>query len=464
MSKLLYGELINTPAFVRFIEKCMSERTHIHSFRFLKDGRTAAAADFAPYSGKEPMHVYSLSKAFTSIACGIACDEGLLSLDEKMCDIFPDKMPEHISERLARQTLGDVLSMQSGHARCVLDNMIKSGDSLKTFFETEMTYEPGTTFIYSTGGTLVCGAAVTRRSGEALDDYLASRLFAKLGAEKPYWEKTCDGLCYGGVGLRVDSDTAAKFGQMLANGGVYNGKRIVSEEYIKNASSSHALDVNNGSEDWVAGYGYQFWLNNAAHGGYRGDGAFGQLCIMNPEKNIVFVMECETPDMQKELNTIFEYIESSTEEDLSLIEKAESLCRDLYSVSATTSVENASYTVSANEAHIFGIDVSDKESDLVLDLWCDHGKQTIVCGNGRYIRNSVRLKCMSPAILALHDYRNVEDFSVFAAYENADDGIKIILRHTDLPHTQTWLIKDDKLTISVGCGDILQKEFALARK
>ena len=102
MSKRLYGELINTPAFVKFIDKCMSEGTHIHSFRFLKDGRPAVFADFAPYSGSEPMHVYSLSKAFTSIACGIACDEGLLSLDEKMCDIFPDKMPEVISERLAK--------------------------------------------------------------------------------------------------------------------------------------------------------------------------------------------------------------------------------------------------------------------------------------------------------------------------------------------------------------------------
>ena len=94
MSERLRGSAVNAPAFIRFVKKCNEIGVAIHSFRFLRDSELVAAADFAPYTGKEKMQVYSLSKAFTSAAVGIAVDEGILSLDEKVSEIFPDKMPE----------------------------------------------------------------------------------------------------------------------------------------------------------------------------------------------------------------------------------------------------------------------------------------------------------------------------------------------------------------------------------
>ena len=99
MSERLRGSAVNAPAFIRFVKKCNEIGVAIHSFRFLRDSELVAAADFAPYTGKEKMHVYSLSKAFTSAAVGIAVDEGILSLDEKVSEIFPDT-PVSISSKI----------------------------------------------------------------------------------------------------------------------------------------------------------------------------------------------------------------------------------------------------------------------------------------------------------------------------------------------------------------------------
>ena len=464
MSERLRGSAVNAPAFIRFVKKCNEIGVAIHSFRFLRDSELVAAADFAPYTGKEKMHVYSLSKAFTSAAVGIAVDEGILSLDEKVPEIFPDKMPDVISENLSKATLRDILTMQSGHPRCVLDKIIENGDSLKTFFASEFTYEPGTTFIYSTAGTMVCGAAVTRRSGEALDEYLDKRLFSKLGIEKPYWEKTADGICYGGVGLRVGADDVAKFGQMLLNGGVYNGVRFLSDEYIKDASSSHALDVNNGSADWVAGYGYQLWLNNKSIGGYRGDGAFGQLCIVLPEQKEVFVMLCECNNMQTELDAIFDYMKESRAADDTDFEEAIALTESTFAMPRTdVPKDSIHYICGVNHSRIFGISLVPEGDRLVMELDCDFGKQRIVCGNGEYVFSSIASMCLAPAIIQLHRYGEIEPFNVYSAFTNENGVITVTMRHSDLPHAQKWIFEGDKLKVVPFCGGLLQTDYSLRR-
>lgn len=465
MTNRLYGNAVNAPAFIDFVKKCAETDVSIHSFRYLRNGSLAVGADFAPYSGDEKMHVYSLSKSFTSMAVGIAVDEGLLSLDECMCDIFPDKMPASISENLSQMTLRDVITMQSGHEACVFNRVLSSDDSLGAFFSADVKYKPGTKFVYNTAGTMVCGAAVTRRSGESLVDYLDKRLFSRLGIEKPYWERTVDGLCYGGVGLHIDADSIAKFGQMLVDRGVYEGKRIVSAEYIDDASSSHSLDINNGSVDWVSGYGYQLWLNNKNTGGYRGDGAFGQLCIVLPEKREVFVMLCECSNMQSELNVILDFMKNSAAPDNTDFEKAEALTHTAFEVPASKPLKNRiDYVCGKNDSRIFGISLVPDGENMVIELDCDYGRQHIVCGNGKYIHSSSQVIALAPAIVALHKYGGLEPFNVFGAYTIADDEIIATLRHSDLPHTQKWRFGKDKLTITLSCGGLPQAEYDLIKK
>jgi len=465
MSERLRGNTLNTQAFIKFVKQCQENNIALHSFRHLRSGELVAAADFAPYSGRERMHVYSLSKTFTSIAVGIAVDEKLISLDDKMCDIFPEKMPPQISDNLAAMTLRDVLSMQSGHSSCVFGKLIGSDDSLKAFFETDVPYTPGTKFVYSSAGTLVCGAAVTRKSSENLADYLDKRMFSKMDIKKPYWECTSDGLCHGGVGLRIDIDSVAKVGQMLLNGGIYNCKRIISEEYVKDASSFHALDATNASPDWHAGYGYQIWLNRKSTGGYRAGGAFGQFCVVIPERQEVFSIFCECENMQKELEIIVEYLHDSEKPDSAALEEARLLTETAFALPRTVVPDKRiDYICENNASHIYSVSLIPNGERLTAELNCDYGKREIMCGNGEYIHNSFSAIGITPSIVEMHRYGGLEPFNAFAAYQYDGGNITITLRHSDLPHTQKWLFTGDKLTVTTSCGGVALSEYTLKRK
>ena len=211
-----------------------------------------------------------------------------------------------------------------------------------------------------------------------LTSILIRGFFQNSSIEKPYWEKTADGICYGGVGLRVGADDVAKFGQMLLNGGVYNGVRFLSDEYIKDASSSHALDVNNGSADWVAGYGYQLWLNNKSIGGYRGDGAFGQLCIVLPEQKEVFVMLCECNNMQTELDAIFDYMKESKAADDTDFEEAIALTESTFAMPRTMSPRTVFITFAESTTAVYSeFRLYPRGTDLLWNLAAISGNNAL---------------------------------------------------------------------------------------
>ena len=285
----------------------------LYALTVYKNGEKIISVAPAPYTVDQKKHVYSLSKSFCSTAVGIACDMGLLSLDEKIVDIFPDKCPEKISENLSKMTLLNVLSMNTGHAGCVMNQMMRSDDPVRAFLACDVEYLPGTHFAYNTGATCLAGACVTARSGLSVHDFLELHLYRHLGIKGTKW-LSHKGLSEGGVGNYVSSEDAAKLGLLYINGGVYNGKRLLSEEYVKLASSAISDNSGNGTVDWCSGYGLQFW--RCSRGGFRGDGAFGQLAMVLPHKNIVIGAIAEVGGMQPEMDIFYDFadeIENCTE-------------------------------------------------------------------------------------------------------------------------------------------------------
>ncbi len=454
---------VNADAVDKYVRGCAENGIYIRALQVIKGKEPMIRLAFEPYGFDDPMHMYSLSKSFTSIACGICIDRGLLSKDTKMCELFSDKMPENISKELSEMKLSDLLSMQSGHGVCALDKMRWAEDSLKAFFEQPIVHKPGTTFIYSTGATCVCAAAVERVTGMKLVDFLDENLFRKLDIKKPRWAECRDGQTLGGTGVYLSSNDITKFGMMLKNKGVYNGERIVSEEYIADATSLHSVDVNNGSPDWTAGYGFQFWLN--ARGGFRGDGAYGQLCMVFPEEDTVVTLMGEVANMPLEVLKIYDLLDTMYGEstDSSSLEQ---FIENAYKPNKTESFNNdISFTVEDNEEGIKGIRLFG-ESLLHVALDTDYGKKEFVCGNGEYILNHVMLKCMNPTIITLDPALwTIERVSAFASYEIADNGkIKITLRHHDTCHVQHWTldIEKNRLDIALHVGGLSRTSFLLS--
>lgn len=275
-----------------FISHAKDENLCINYARIIRDGELSASYDRIR---KTRLPVWSISKGFTSVGVGIALDEGLLSLDEKVVDIFPEYCPKNPSKYLDKITVKHLLTMSSGvNGMDSFDSETvhpANVDFLQKFMCADFV-EPGTRWEYSSLSTYIVGRAIAKRSGIDLVDYLKPRLFDKLGIGNPYWAKCPAGFSYAGFGLQLSIDELSKFSQLLLGYGEYNKNRIVSKEYMLEATSNQMDNSIMLSGDkrafWGYGYGYQFILNPKE--GFRSDGMFGQFAIAIPSKGVSLAM------------------------------------------------------------------------------------------------------------------------------------------------------------------------------
>lgn len=287
----------------------------LHSLMVVKKGAVIAEGWWAPYAPQWRHTLYSLSKSFTSTAIGLAADGGHLSVDDRVLDYFPDDLPESVGPHLAAMRVKHLLMMGAGHA----------GDSLfggkftmthpnwaRSVLARPVEYYPGTHFAYNNGATYLLSAILQKSTGQTVLNFLEPRLFAPLGIEGADWEQNPQGINPGAWGLRVRTEDIARLGQLYLQKGMWQGRRILSESWVHEATrvqiqnASDPDPAKNAANDWSQGYGYQFW--RCRHGAYRGDGAYGQYCLVLPEQESVIAINSETPDMQAVLNQVWTHV------------------------------------------------------------------------------------------------------------------------------------------------------------
>ena len=303
-------------AFASYLQAVADHKEDLHSIMVLQDGKILEEKFFVP----DTAHILnSVSKTFTSTAVGFAISEGLLSLDDKIVDIFPEYTPDKASAMLRRVTVRHLLTMNSGHAREPSFN--RGGtDWVRSFMEAPIEYEPGTCYCYNSLGTYVLSAAVQKLTGQKVVDYLDTRLWQPLGIEKPRWQESPAGINTGGWGLYLKTEDLARMGLCILNGGKFRGKQVIPADWVAQMSANHVPSVNAGmnlhqaeergmdptDNDWMQGYGYQMW--RCRHGAFRADGANGQYIIIIPDKDAVVVTTANIRDMAEELNLIWDYL------------------------------------------------------------------------------------------------------------------------------------------------------------
>ncbi len=299
---------ISSQAILDFINAAEKERPNdLHSFYMLRHGKQVASGWWHPYDAATPHMLYSLSKSFASTAIGIAQAEGLLSIDDQVISFFPEETPDSISPNLKAMRIRDLLKMNSGHNQEPRLATIQNPESwVKGFLSAEVEHKPGTHFVYNSMATFMLSAIITKVTGERLRDYLMPRLFEPLDIKKPKWEQNANGIDFGGWGLYLTTEDIAKFGQLLLQKGKWNGVQLVPEDWVEEATSFQTSNGSNPDSDWEQGYGYQFWM--CRHGLYRGDGAFGQYCIVMPEQDAVLAITSGSRDMQAIMNLAWEHL------------------------------------------------------------------------------------------------------------------------------------------------------------
>ena len=226
--------------------------------------------------------------------------------------LFPRDLPENVSGNLAALRVKHLLTMSVGHAKDSTPIITKEQNWVKSFLSLPIYNAPGSTFLYNSGATYMLSAIVQKVSGKKAIDFLRPRLFDPLDISGMTWETCPRGINTGGWGLSVQTDALAKFGQLYLQDGIWDGRQLLPEPGLKRRRPSRFnnprpdLEKAKQTSDWHQGYCYQFW--RCRHNGFRGDGAFGQYCIVLPEKDAVVIITSETGDMQGELNLVWNHL------------------------------------------------------------------------------------------------------------------------------------------------------------
>lgn len=277
---------IPSQAVLNFINELDYAELCMHGFIMIKDGKVFSEGYYAPFHADFPHRMFSISKSYTSIAIGLLQQEGKLSIEDKICDYFPDKLPAGgVHPYIAETTIRDMLRMASPH-KSTTYKLMKCDDWVKTFFHVEPVRYSGTSFVYDTSASHVLSALVERLSGMSLLQYLKIKVFDKLGCSGEFrWLTDPMGVCQGGSGLICNLRDMTRFAVMCMNDGVYNGQQIVPKEYIREATARQISTCLQYGIEEQQGYGYQFW--RCRNNGFAMYGMGGQLAICLPDYNFI---------------------------------------------------------------------------------------------------------------------------------------------------------------------------------
>ena len=360
---------VDSSGIAAFVSACAHSGLELHSVMLVRHGFVVAESWWHPYGPERPHMLFSLSKSFTATAIGLAVGEGRLSLDDKVVSFFPEKAPGSVSENLAAMRVHDLLTMSTGHAVEPMTGLrSETNDWVATFLAADVPHAPGTHFLYNSLATYILSAILQKLTGERLLGYLTPRLFAPLGITSPTWEQCPLGIDTGGWGLSVRTEDIAKFGQLYLSDSIWNGERLLPEGWVENATHKHISNGDDPLSDWAQGYGFQLW--RCRHGAYRGDGAFGQYCIVFPEQDAVLAITSGVKDMQGVLNQVWTNLLPAFGGQ-----------RELQKPVGAGRVFSGNYTFPENDQGLSRLQIVSTESQLTLTL----DEHTLIGGFGAWL-------------------------------------------------------------------------------
>jgi len=260
--------------------------------------------DWHPYLRGTDLHsLQSVTKSVTSAALGIAIDEGLLGgVDTPVMPFFEAYEPYVTDARKESTTLEDFLTMRSGiewitegaygSGNHSTDHLEGSDEWIRFVLEQPTDTEPGTRFEYNDGVSVLLGKILREATGQRIDEWARERLFEPIGITEFYWKITPDGEADTEGGLYLSTEDLARIGYLFLRGGEWNGRQIVSRDWVETSTAPVVPDVAPDNDRPDAGYGYQWWILDAENGATRlfaGNGYGGQFVLVSPEHDIVAV-------------------------------------------------------------------------------------------------------------------------------------------------------------------------------
>jgi CubicO group peptidase (beta-lactamase class C family) len=396
---------VSSSALLSFVEAADKNIDAMNSFMLVRHGHVVAEGWWAPYNAEAPHSLYSLSKSFTSTAVGLAIEEGKISIDDEVLKFFPEDAPEKPSNNLKAMRVSDLLRMSTGHQ--VEPTRPADRSWTKVFLAQSVPHKPGTHFLYNTSATYMLSAIVQKATGTTVLDYLRPRLFDPLGIENPTWGTSPQGISLGGYGLSIRTEDIARFGQLYLQKGKWDGKPLIPASWVESATARQTSNGSNPRSDWDQGYGYQFW--RCRHGAFRGDGAFGQYCIVLPDQDAVIAITSGVKNMQAVLNLVWDKLLPAIKsgplppDD----ESRKKLERTLAGLTlppqggsgSPPTLANKKYTFPANDLKVeaIALERDDRSGAMTLVARIDGVEWRNSCGDGSWKKGKLAYGPMFPA-------------------------------------------------------------------
>lgn len=312
---------IPSKALERFVDKLKEQKIPVHSILIARHGYMVMEAYYQPY-GKDTLHrMFSETKSYVSLAIGILVSDGVIHLDDKICQYFMEYLPERVHPWLEEMTIKDMLRMETCHNMTTYNKTSTTENWVRSFFQTLPTHRPGQIFMYDTSASHTLCALVEKLTGQKLLDFLKDRVLRQIGfSEESYIMEDPFGVSMGGTGLMAKPTDMLKVGLMLLNEGKHpddygkeTGRQIYPKEYLDQALRFQTPTVMSSLRDW--GYGFQFWKMPGDGFAMIGMGSQDTMCF--PEQDMVITLTSDTQGIPNGSDMILNLIQTEIFEQLS---------------------------------------------------------------------------------------------------------------------------------------------------
>ncbi len=282
---------ISTASIKKYISHLERAGLSTHSLIIARGSDIVLERYWAPFNSDFLHRMYSVTKSFVAIAIGFLQDEGRISLDDPISVYFPTECSKNPDENVKKQRIRDMLAMSTALTPSAFGWFErKPADRVSDYFEPRgvASYPSGRVFKYDSTGSFVLGALVERVSGKSLGDYLNEKLFSKLGIQRFEFLTCPGGHAWSDSALLMRPLDLLKVARFMLNGGSWEGKQLISADYVREATSPQIYNSDYGFAGFDKyGYGYLIW--RTSRNAYFFNGMGCQLAVCCPDKDMMLI-------------------------------------------------------------------------------------------------------------------------------------------------------------------------------
>ena len=283
---------IDSDVLANAINSARQQGINIHSLLVVRNNYIVAEAYFYPYDGKAPHDLASVTKSITSTLIGLAIEQKKIkSVEQKALSFFSKNKIANKDGRKEKIMVEHLLTMSSG-LNCIskggeptLWEMLNKTDNVQHMLDLPMVAEPGSQFVYCSGGMHLLSAIISNAMGVRAEAFAQKFLFEPIGIKQAIWPIDPQGINHGFGNLHLLPRDMAKLGVLMMNQGKWDNRALVPTEWVQNMTRSHIKTGN--SRD----YGYGWWIYPAGNLiPFEASGRGGQQISVIPSKNAVIVL------------------------------------------------------------------------------------------------------------------------------------------------------------------------------